>query len=137
MDTYVIHALFSCVTTSVTFDLRMSQSGFDIFSLVVNFIDDAWVPKHVNVGLFETPNIANVILAKNVKPLLAKFQLTHKIVAYVKDKGSNLNTLVTTLLLLFLVSHYCWRHHLKGFVLDMQCPKLVSMSPMMLSFALA
>jgi len=97
MDTYVIHALFSCVTTSVTFDLWMSQSGFDIFSLVVNFIDDAWVPKHVNVGLFETPNIANVILAKIVKPLLAKFQLTHKIVAYVKDKGSNLNTLVTTL----------------------------------------
>ncbi len=97
MDTYVIHALFSCVTTSVTFNLWMSQNGFDIFSLVVNFIDDAWVPKHVNVGLFETPNIANVILAEIVKPLFAKFQFTNKIVAYVKDKGSNLNTLVTTL----------------------------------------
>lgn len=52
MDTYVIHVLFSCVTTSVTFDLWMSQSGFDIFALVMNFIGDAWVPKHVNVGIF-------------------------------------------------------------------------------------
>ncbi len=90
MDTYVIHALFSCVTTSVTFDLWMSQSGFDIFSLVVNFIDDAWVPKHVNVDLFKTPNITSVALVKIVKPLLAKFKFTHKIIAYVKDKGSNL-----------------------------------------------
>ncbi len=97
MDTYVIHVLFSCVTTSVTFDLWMSQSGFDIFALVVNFIDDAWVLKHVNVGIFEVPNIANVILVEFVKPLFAKFQLTHKIVTYLKDEGSNLNTLVVAL----------------------------------------
>jgi hypothetical protein len=97
MDTYVILALFCCVTTNVTFDLWMNQSGFDIFALVMNFIGDAWVPKHVNVGIFEAPNIANVILVEFVKPLLAKFQLTHKIVTYLKDEGSNLNTLVATL----------------------------------------
>jgi hypothetical protein len=135
MDTYVILALFSCVTTSVTFDLWMSQSGFDIFALVMNFFDDAWVPKHVNFGLFEAPNIADVVLVEIVKPLLAKFQFTHKIVAYVKDKGSNLNTLVAGLST--IVSHYSWRHHLKGFVLDIQCPKLVSMPPMMLNVVLA
>ncbi len=52
MDTYVLLTLFSCVTSSVTFDLWMSQSGFNTFALVVNFIDDAWVSKHVNVGFF-------------------------------------------------------------------------------------
>jgi hypothetical protein len=57
----------------------------------VNFIDDAWVPKHVTLGLFEAPNTTSATLAKIVKPLLAKFQLTHKIIAYVKDEGSNLN----------------------------------------------
>jgi hypothetical protein len=99
MDTYVILAVFSWVTTSVTFDLWKNQIGFDIFALVMNFIDDAWVPKHVNVGLFETPNIANVVLAKIVKPLLAKFQFTHKIVVYMKNKGFNLNTLVVAFFL--------------------------------------
>ncbi len=76
MDTYVILALFSCVTTSVTFDLWMSQSGFDIFSLVVNFIDDAWVPKHVNVGLFEAPNIAKCCFGRNDKAPTSQI-LTH------------------------------------------------------------
>jgi hypothetical protein len=72
----------------------MGQSGFDTFALVMNFIDDAWVLKHVIVGFFEAPNTVGATLAKIVKPLLAKFQLTHKIIAYVKDKGSNLNTLI-------------------------------------------
>ncbi len=32
--------------------------------LVVNFSDDAWVLKHVNVGFFETLNTMIVALAK-------------------------------------------------------------------------
>ncbi len=32
--------------------------------LVVNFFDDAWVFKHVNVGFFETLNTMIVALAK-------------------------------------------------------------------------
>jgi hypothetical protein len=106
MDTYVLPTLSSCVTISVTFDLWMSQSGFDTFALAMNFVDDGWVPKHVTISLFEAPNITNVTLAKLVKPLLAKFKFTHKIIAYVKDKGSNLNTLVATFLTIFLVTHY-------------------------------
>jgi hypothetical protein len=82
--------LSNYVTTNVTFDLWMNRSGFNTFASVVNFVDDAWVPKHVNVDLFKTPNITSVALVKIVKPLLAKFKFTHKIIAYVKDKGSNL-----------------------------------------------
>ncbi len=52
MDTYVLPTLFSHFTTSATFDLWMGQSGFDTFALVVNFINDAWVLKHVVVGFF-------------------------------------------------------------------------------------
>jgi hypothetical protein len=51
----------------------MNQSGFDTFSLVVNFIHDAWVFKHVIIRIFETPNFASVTLAKIVKPLFVKF----------------------------------------------------------------
>jgi hypothetical protein len=130
MDTYVLCTLSSCVTTIVTFDLWMNQSGFDTFALVMNFIDDGWVPKHVTVSFFEAPNITSVTLAKIIKPLFAKFKLTHKIIAYVKDNGSNLNTLVVILFTIFFVSQYSWNHHLQGFILDMQCPKLVSVPPM-------
>ncbi len=96
MDTYVLPTLFGFVTTSVTFDLWMGQSGFDNFALVMNFIDNAWVFKHVTISFFETPNTIGATVAKKFKPLLAKFQFTHKIIAYVKDEGSDLNTLVAT-----------------------------------------
>ncbi len=97
MDTYVLPTLFCCVTTSVNFDLWMSRSGFGTFALVVNFIDDGWVPKHVTISIFEAPNITSATLEKFVKPLFAKFKFTHKIITHVKDEGSNLNTLVATL----------------------------------------
>jgi hypothetical protein len=93
MDTYVVLALFSYATTSAIFDLWMNQIGFNTFALVVNFIDDAWVLKHVNVDIFKTPNIAGATLVEIIKPLLAKFKFTHTIITYVKDEGSNLNTL--------------------------------------------
>ncbi len=112
MDTYVLPTLFCCVTTSVNFDLWMSRSGFGTFALVVNFIDDGWVPKHVTISIFEAPNITSATLEKFVKPLFAKFKFTHKIIAYVKDEGSNLNTLVATHFTIFFVSHYSWKHHL-------------------------
>jgi len=71
MDTYVLRpTLFACATTNVVFDLWMNLNGFDTFALVINFINDAsWVFKHIIVGLFETPNIIGVVLAKIVKPI--------------------------------------------------------------------
>ena len=40
MEQYVLPAIASCATASITFDLWMSRAGFDTFALVVNFIDD-------------------------------------------------------------------------------------------------
>jgi hypothetical protein len=56
MDAYVLPTISICVIISDTFDLWMNQSGFNNFSLVVNFIDDAWVPKHI-VGLLKPPTL--------------------------------------------------------------------------------
>jgi hypothetical protein len=78
MERYVLHAIASCATTSITFDLWMSRVGFDTFTLVVNFINDCWEPRHVIVGLFEAHDTSGVALAKIVKPLLDEFQLTKK-----------------------------------------------------------
>jgi hypothetical protein len=36
-----------------SFDLWIFHNGVDIFYLVIIFLNDTWVPMHVNVGLFE------------------------------------------------------------------------------------
>jgi hypothetical protein len=77
----------------------MFRIGYDTFCLEVNFINDTWQRHHVAIGLFEAPNI------EIVKSLLAQYQVTKKIVAYVKDEGSNLNTLASVLLQVFNCDH--------------------------------
>ena len=93
MERFVIPLITSCQTASITFDLWMSRTGWDTFALVVNFIDEGWVPRHVTVGLFEAQDTSGAALAEIVKPLLEQFKLTEKIVACVKDEGANLVTL--------------------------------------------
>ncbi len=68
----------------------MLKSGYDIFPLVINFINQAWIPCHIIIGLFETFNISNVTLTEEMKVLLVEFNLTNKVVVYVKDEGINL-----------------------------------------------
>lgn len=72
--------------------------GMTHYCMLVKFIDDLfWMPRHVIIGLFEAADTTGVTLAESVKGLLKSFGLTNKILAYVKDEGANLNTLVVTL----------------------------------------
>jgi hypothetical protein len=50
--------------------------------------------KHVMIRLFEANDTNNDAVAMNFKKILNKFGLTQKIMAYVKDEGSNLITYV-------------------------------------------
>jgi hypothetical protein len=54
------------------------------------------------LGLFETTNIIGQTLIKILKNLLDMYELRKKIVAYVKDEGSNFN--IVTLALKSIVS---------------------------------
>jgi hypothetical protein len=47
---------------------------------------------HIIIELFEAPNIFSVVLAKWMKVILDEFNLTNKVIAYVKDEGTNLNS---------------------------------------------
>jgi hypothetical protein len=38
---------------SISFDLWMFHDDVDIFTLVINFLNDNWVSMHIIVGLFE------------------------------------------------------------------------------------
>lgn len=65
--------------------------GFDTFYLVVNLVDNEWVPWCIMVGIFEAA------LAEVVKWLLNEFGLSDQVLVYVKDERTNLNTLTTAL----------------------------------------
>lgn len=93
MERYVYPVINNCDTVTVTFDLWMSRAGYDTFAAVVNFVDKSWVPQHVTMGLFDAPTTSGIALAEIVKPLLEQFKLQTKVIAYVKDEGSNLKTL--------------------------------------------
>ncbi len=80
----------------------MSRLGYYIFALVNIFINLSWVPCHITFGLFEAPSTFGVALEEQVKVFLVKFNLTNKVITYVKDEGANLNSL--TIALTFVVS---------------------------------
>jgi hypothetical protein len=53
-DVYVLLELFLCMLTTTSFDLWMPKGTYDIFALVINFLNENWQPKRVIIGLFET-----------------------------------------------------------------------------------
>jgi hypothetical protein len=60
----VFLAIVQCVTVIATFDLWMSRLGYDMFTLVINFINPSWAPYHIIVRLFEAPDIFGATLTK-------------------------------------------------------------------------
>ncbi len=97
MAIYVFFTIAQWTTMPKTFDLWMSRWSYDTFALVINLINLSWIPCYINIGLFETHDTFGAILTKQVKILLVEFNLTNKVIMYVKDEGTNLNFLTTTL----------------------------------------
>jgi hypothetical protein len=52
------------------------------------------VPKHVKFGLFEAYQTLRHALAKNFRKLLGQYDLTKKLIAYVKHEEDNLNGMI-------------------------------------------
>jgi hypothetical protein len=62
---YSYHWLLCNMTT--TFDFWMSKLSYDMFVLVINFIDQSWFPYHIIFEPFEAPNTYSITLVKQVK----------------------------------------------------------------------
>ncbi len=75
----------------------MSKGAYDIFALETIFLEVNQQPKHIAIGLFEGSNASRHALTKDLIKLLNKYDLRKKIIIYVKDEGSNLNTMTTGL----------------------------------------
>ncbi len=75
----------------------MSRVRVDTFVIIINFLNEAWVPMHVTVGLFEVHKNSQQSMTIQLQSLLEKCGLLHIIIAFVKDESNNLTTMATTL----------------------------------------
>ncbi len=76
---YVFYVLGNCSIVAITFDLFwMCRTRFDIFALIMNFINKIWVFCHIIVGLFEVHKLLRATLTKQMNPLLIEFIFTNK-----------------------------------------------------------
>jgi hypothetical protein len=57
MQLHVLPGLAKATTLSANFDLWMSKGGMDTFALVINHLNESWMPQHVTIGLFEVHEI--------------------------------------------------------------------------------
>jgi hypothetical protein len=61
-------------------------------------LNEKWQLQHITIGLFEANETTRQFMARNLIELLDQYDLVKKkIVAYVKDKGANLNAMKITL----------------------------------------
>jgi uncharacterized membrane protein (DUF441 family) len=65
--------------------------------LVINYLDEGWTPRHVILRLFEMHKTTSSTMALQLQTLLEIFELTHHVIAFVKDKGVNLGSMAITL----------------------------------------
>jgi hypothetical protein len=88
----------------------------------VQFLNDKWEPCHLTIGVFEITKNFGSAMALQVNEMLAKHGLNAWVIAYVKDKGSNISTTTIILTFLFHVKCWGWQHHLWGYVGGMLLP---------------
>jgi len=77
MDHHVLPNLALTTMVSASFDLWMFCGGVNIFALVINFLNDKWVPVHIIVGLFEVNETTKQSMVVQLQVLLDRFGLLH------------------------------------------------------------
>lgn len=97
MEHHVFLALIEISTFTCTFDLWMAQGGFDILSLVVNYINKKWVACHITIGILEVQETYKATMAMQIQDSFDNYKLLNKVITYVKDEGANLSILITML----------------------------------------
>jgi hypothetical protein len=80
----------------------MLKSAYDIFSLVINFLDENWQPNKATISLFKAIEMISHALVKNLSELLDSYGSRKKIIAYVKDERSNVDSM--TIFLKFVIN---------------------------------
>eukprot|EP01135_Chromosphaera_perkinsii_P008537 Nk52_evm3s1400 gene=Nk52_evmTU3s1400 len=72
---------------SLSFDLWMSRSTEEVFSLCYHFVDNNWEMQHKFLCLFKCEDTDGSSIADQLRPMLEAFHIKEKIVGMVKDEG--------------------------------------------------
>ncbi len=96
-QTYISLVLAKCVYTITSFDLWISKMALDVFALVVNFLGEDWMLKHIIIGLFEAFKTSRQTLTRSLQDILEQYGLTKTIIVYVKNECANLITMTFAL----------------------------------------
>jgi hypothetical protein len=81
----------------------------------------------MTIGFLKATETISQILAKNLKELLDSYGLSKKIIAYVKDEGTNLNFMTTTLKSIVNCEVLSLEESFNGTCLVVHFPKLFNM----------
>jgi len=90
--------------------------------------------KHVTLGLVETIETIRHTLIRNFIELLDAYGLRNKIIAYVKDEGSNVNTLINALKFVVKCETLGLDESFQGISLVMFFPKHANIPQLMTKF---
>ncbi len=90
MQLHVLPGLVETSTLSISFDLWMSKGGVDNFALVINYLNESWMPQHVTMGLFKVHETIRLSIVGRSHSSLEKYDLMHCMIAFVKDESNNL-----------------------------------------------
>jgi hypothetical protein len=75
----------------------MFRGGVNVFVLIINIFEFSRVPMHVIVELFEVNKTTRRFIDVQFQSLLEKFGLLHWVIAFVKNEGTNMTIMKTTL----------------------------------------
>ncbi len=84
---YVILALVACFSTTTSFDIWMSKGTYDVFALVIIFLNNDWQPKHITIGLFEATQTTGQALARSLTSYQANMVSGKRSSLMLKTKG--------------------------------------------------
>jgi len=48
----VLSTQSTCAITNITFESWMLNIDFDTFAMIINFVDDYWLPQHVTIKVY-------------------------------------------------------------------------------------
>lgn len=113
-QTYVLFLIKECYCANASFDLWMYKGAHYVFTLVIIFLGFDSRPKHVTLSLFEATNTTRHALARNLIDLLNVYGFKNKIIMYVKDEGSNLNTWTSALKFVVICEALDLKENFKG-----------------------
>jgi hypothetical protein len=97
MQLHVLPRLIKAKIVSINFGMWMSRLGVDTFALVINYLNDYWIPQHVTIDLFKVHESTRLSMVGQLHFLLEKYNLMHHMITFVKDASINLTFMTTTL----------------------------------------